>query len=151
MKIEEAIRQKTPFANEKHKAVVNLIYTANWIEEQMKNFLKPYGLTTQQYNVLRILRGAKEPISTIDIKTRMLDKNSDTSRMIDRMLLKKLVAKCASGEDKRMLEISITDFGLALLSKIDLNFGKVNDKMVKLSESKSAKLNELLDLLRGKY
>ena len=85
MKIEEAIHQKRPFRNGAQMAMVNLLYTNNWVTDQLRQHLKPFGVTMKQYNVLRILKGAGEPITTSVIRERLLDKMSDASRMVERL------------------------------------------------------------------
>ena len=100
MSLEQEINQPK-FRNEKQKAVINIIYTYNWINQQIKEYLESEDLTQQQYNILRILRGsAPDPLSTLQIRERMLDKMSDTSRIVDRLVLKGLVSKKASKADK---------------------------------------------------
>ncbi|MDX1686291.1 MAG: MarR family transcriptional regulator, partial [Saprospiraceae bacterium] len=91
MKIEEAIKQTKPFRNLYQKAMVNLLYTSNWVEERLRELIKPYDITIQQYNVLRILRGSGKPLTTSVIRERLIDKMSDTSRMVDRLCKKGLV------------------------------------------------------------
>ena len=148
MKIEEAIQTKG-FYNEWHKASVNLIYTYNWLQEQVKTFLKGYGLTYQQFNVLRILRGAHPtPISTATIRERMLDKMSDTSRIVDRLCQKDLVVRKPCKQDKRLVDVTISDRGLKILEKIDNNSTEL-DGFLKLSEKEAVQLNSLLDKSRG--
>jgi len=90
MKIENAIQQKKPFGSAKQKVLVNLIYTHNWVTDQIKQYLKPYGITMKQYNVLRILQGAEQPITTSIIRERLLDKMSDASRLNSATIQKKL-------------------------------------------------------------
>ncbi len=92
MSIEKDIQQ-SKFRNEYHKTVVNLIFTYNWITEKTKQFFEKGDITSQQYNILRILRGAGKPLSTLQIRQRMLDKMSDTSRICDRLVKKELVQK----------------------------------------------------------
>ena len=106
MTIEEAIKQKKPFPNQHQRAVVNLIFTTNQIREKIKKTLKPFGITLQQYNVLRILRGAGEPITTSVIRERLLDKMADTSRMVDRLFQKGLVNRAVCPSDKRLVDVS---------------------------------------------
>ena len=98
MGIEKDISQ-AKFSNEYQKATINLIYTFNWMNEQIKNMLDQYDITPQQFNILRILRGAGKPLSTLQIRQRMLDKMSDTSRIVDRLIKKGLVKKvvCEGG------------------------------------------------------
>ncbi len=147
MTIEKDINQ-TKFRNEFQKSAINLIYTSNWLNEQMKNIFDGYDITAQQFNILRILRGAGEPLSTLQIRQRMLDKMSDSSRIVDRMIIKNLVKKNICRADRRLVDITITDKGKKLLDKLD----ECNDKMdaiLKNLTTKDAKaLNQLLDKLR---
>ena len=119
MKIEDEIKQqkfKTPL----QKAVLNLLYTTSWMQGKQKDIFKPFGITLQQFNILRILRG-QHPNSTsaTEIKSRMLDKNSDVSRLLDRLLAKKVITKRVSSNDKRAADVNLTEEGLELLKAID--------------------------------
>lgn len=149
MRLEDAIQQTRPFRNEHHKVMVNLLYTNNHLEEKSRDFLKQQNLSLQQYNILRILRGAKEPLSTMQIRERMLDRMSDTSRIIDRMLIKNLVEKKQNAGDKRLVDITITEKGLNILEELD----KKNDQLEAIASSltthEAKMLNDLLDKLRG--
>ncbi|MCB0553278.1 MAG: MarR family transcriptional regulator, partial [Phaeodactylibacter sp.] len=107
MRIEEAIQQTKPFRNGHHKVIVNLIFTSNWVQDSIKKALKPFGVTIQQYNVLRVLKGAGKPISTSTIRERLLDKMADTSRMVDRLFQKGLVLRQECEYDKRLVDISL--------------------------------------------
>lgn len=147
MKLEEAIQQKSPFKSARHRAMVNVLYTANWLDEVSRAALAPYEITPQQFNVLRILRGAKGPLSTSAIRERMLDKSSDTSRMVDRLVDKQLVVKKICPADKRMVDIIISDKGLKLLSQID-DTAPLDSLMAHLNEEEAILLGELLDKLR---
>lgn len=148
MKIEDEIKSK--FRNDYHKALVNLYYTNNVISEQFFKMLKEYGLAAPQFNVLRILRGqAPNAVSIGLIKERMLDRNSDVSRIVDRLYKKKLIERKESKSDRRQKDVLITKKGLELLKKMvvceeqeDANLSKLNKKEVKL-------LNELLDKIRS--
>ncbi len=147
MGIETDINQ-TQFRSEGHKATINLIYTFNWMMEKLKTLLDPYDLTSQQYNILRILRGAKAPLSTMQIRNRMLDKMSDTSRIVDRLILKELVRKNTCPRDKRLVDVIITQKGLDLLSEID-QYSNDHDAIISnLSEAEMMQLNLLLDKVR---
>lgn len=149
MSIKTDIKQKKPFRNGYHEAIVNLIYTYNWTTDQIKQKLKPYGITMQQYNVLRILRGAGEPITTSVIRERMLDKMSDTSRMVDRLHSKGLVVRSTCPSDKRLVDVTLSDTGRELLSQLD-QFDTQMDAIFKsLSEKEARLLSELLDKARG--
>jgi DNA-binding MarR family transcriptional regulator len=147
MGIESDIQQ-TKFRNAQQKAVINLIYTSNWIVTKQQNFLKPFGITTQQFNILRILRGQHpKSISGTVIKSRMLDQNSDVSRLLDRLELKKLITKNICPNDKRAVDVAITDEGLELLSNIDKQ-AKTMDSILHLTDEEAYQLSELLDKAR---
>lgn len=148
MKIEEAINQTKPFRNARHRAMVNLIYTHNWMVDRLRAKIKPHGITMQQYNVLRVLRGAGEPISTSVIRERLLDKMADTSRMVHRLAQKDLVVRRECAHDKRLVDVSLSKAGYALLEELD-ELNKEMDRIFEgLSESEAAKLSALLDKLR---
>lgn len=150
MKIEEAIKQKRPFRNMHQKAVVNLIYTTNWLQDQLREHLKPYDITVQQYNVLRILRGADKPISTSDIRERLLDKMSDTSRMVDRLCQKGLAVRATCPSDKRLVDVTLSEAGHKLLADLDRLNEKMDNFLSPLSEEQASQLSDLLDLIREK-
>lgn len=147
MSLEKDINQ-AKFRSEYQKATVNIIFTYNWMNEQMKGFFDKEGLTAQQFNILRILRGAGQPISTLQIRQRMLDKMSDTSRIVDRLVLKGLVKKVISKVDKRLVDVSITDKGKKLLAKLDAHQEEMDAVLSNLSESDAKTLNKLLDKIR---
>lgn len=149
MTIEEEIKQ-TKFKSAHHKAVLNLLFTASWIQNKQKEYFEPFGVTGQQYNILRILRGKHpEPISAVEIKSRMLDKHSDVSRLLDRLIGKKLVVKNKCPNDKRASNISIALSGMALLEKLDQAINNIDNQMLKLSKEESKQLSDLLDKGRG--
>lgn len=150
MKIEDEIQQSRKFETAHEKAVVNILYTANRIENLQQDFFKQFGITGQQYNILRILKGQHpESISGTEIKSRMLDKNSDVSRLLDRLATKNLVLKKACSSDKRATDVTITSQGIALLTQI-LKKQKVNPPLLFLSEQEATQLSDLLDKSRGK-
>lgn len=149
MKIEEEIRQEK-FRNAHHKAVINLIYTANWMQSIQQDFFKRYGITGQQYNILRILKGQHpKSISATEIKNRMLDRNSDVSRLLDRLALKKLIVKTTCPQDKRATDVSISPEGLSLLKSIENNDSEFND-LLALTEEEATLLSNLLDKARDR-
>lgn len=149
MAIEHDIKQNK-FRNEWQKATINIIYTSSWINERMKSFFDEYELTPQQFNVLRILRGSlPHPLSTQEIRSRMLDKKSDASRIVERLLKKKLITKNSNKDDKRLLDITISNKGLNLLFKIDEQMNKVDMVLHNIDETEAKKLNELLDKIRS--
>ena len=137
------------FRNEFHKAIVNVLYTSNWIMERNKEIFERGDITPQQYNILRILRGAKKPLSTMQIRQRMLDKMSDTSRIVDRLLKKELVKKVVCLSDKRLVDVTITTKGLELLEVLDKYNDELDSVLNRLSHSEVCTLNLLLDKIRN--
>jgi len=148
MSIETEINQKQ-FRNEHQKSVINLIYTYNWLTEKSKSILDRFDVTAQQFNILRILRGAGEPLSTLQIRQRMLDKMSDTSRIVDRMVKKGLVKKVVCRTDKRLVDVTISDKGKMLLEKMDEYQDELDGILKNLSETEAQSLNRLLDKIRN--
>lgn len=148
MKIEEAIKQKRPFRNTHQRAMVNLIYTTNWLTDQIREHLKPYDLTVQQYNVLRILRGAGKPISTSDIRERLLDKMSDTSRMVERLCQKGLATRATCPSDKRLVDVTISEAGGKVLLALESYNAQMDEILHNLTEAEAHQLSELLDKIR---
>jgi DNA-binding MarR family transcriptional regulator len=148
MKIEDEIKQPK-FKSPHQKAVINLIFTASWLQGQQQNFFKPFGITNQQFNILRILKGQyPKTISATEIKLRMLDKNSDVSRLLDRLATKSLVHKQTCPKDKRASDVVITQAGLDILAELDKK-QKAIDQVLALSEKEADDLSNLLDKLRG--
>lgn len=147
MKLDKAIRQKE-FQNEYQKAIINIIYTNNYLIGKMNLVFKQYTITRQQFNVLRILRGQKPDPATMNlIKERMLDKMSDASRIVERLKKKKLIKKTRNSIDKRIASIIISKKGLELLKTMDTESEKFN-KLIALSKGEVLNLNKLLDKLR---
>ncbi|MCW3089214.1 MAG: MarR family transcriptional regulator [Ferruginibacter sp.] len=150
MSIDKDINQRT-FKNEYQRAIINLIFTYNWTTEQLKQIFDKEGLTMQQFNILRILRGNVKPLSTLQIRERMLDKMSDTSRIVDRLIIKGLAKKMICKTDKRLVDVSITEKGKRMLQKIDLQEAKMHDIVSALSEKEAKTLNKLLDKIRQSH
>ena len=149
MGIEKDIQQ-VHFVSDKQKALINLLYTYGWVIEKIKNYLSKDDITHQQYNILRILRGSlPKPLSTLQIRERMLDRMSDTSRIVDRLVIKGLVKKTTSSKDKRLVDVVITENGQKLLKKIDDEVDQVAVIMKHLSDDEAKALTELLDKLRN--
>ncbi len=148
MSLEQDIQQQR-FRNEYQKAAINLIFSSNWLNEKIKCLLETEDITQQQYNILRILKGSQQPLSTLQIRSRMLDRMSDTSRIVERMLKKGLVEKRTCPSDKRLVDVSISDKGLALLEKLEHKNAALDSILQSLSESEAATLNQLLDKMRG--
>ena len=149
MRLEEAIQQKRAFRNEHHKVMVNLLYSNNWLEEKSRDFLKQQNISLQQYNILRILRGSGKPLSTMQIRERMLDRMSDTSRIIDRMVVKAIVEKKPNNNDKRLVDITITAKGLQILEELDKQNHELEAIVSALSPDEAKMLNDLLDKMRS--
>lgn len=149
MKLEDAIQQKKGFKSPWHKLVINLFYRGQNFQYTLNESLKNYGITISQFNILRILRGSHPQALCInDIKSRIVDKNADVSRLIDRLILKKLAIKSVSPEDQRKAQIHISEAGLALLEQVDQDPQCDPDNMFKKFPKKLAEdLNQLLDQL----
>jgi len=148
MKLEEAIKS-SKFRNEVHKAGLNILYTAWWLKTNMSKELKEYGLTHEQYNVLRILRGKHpEQICVKEIACRMIEKNSNVPRIIDRLEAKKLVKRTASDSDRRETVIVLTPAGINILQHSTDRINKLMDKIILIDEQKAAELNQLLEEIR---
>jgi DNA-binding MarR family transcriptional regulator len=149
MSIEKEINQ-TKFRDEWHKASVNIIFTSNWVLEQQKKHFDRANLTQQQYNMLRILKGSPTPLSTLQIRERMLDKMSDTSRIVDRLVAKELVKKEVNKADKRLVDVTISTKGRELIDWMDNYAYEIDDVLKNLSEQEAYQLNALLDKAREK-
>jgi len=150
MSLEEDIQQEKGFQSERHKALVNIMYTEGWLRTRMSEILKPYDLTSQQYNVLRILRGSSpKPLSTSCIRSRMLDKMSDASRIVDRLHKKGVLERKVCAADKRLVDVHITDEGLKLLAQIDGPINDMSQLFGAISEEEASTLNIIMDKLRG--
>lgn len=148
MSLENEINQHK-FRSEYQKSAINIVYTYNWITEKMYKVFGEWDITSQQFNILRILRGAGQPLSTLQIRQRMLDKMSDTSRIVDRLVKKGLVKKSVCKMDRRLVDIVITDKGKKLLEKLDEHNEEMDGVMHNLSEEEAKALNVLLDKIRN--
>jgi len=147
MKIEDEIQSK--FRNEKHKAMVNLQFTELAISNKLGEVFKKYNISLQQFNVLRILRGQYPNSASIGlIKERMMDKNSDVSRIIDRLKRKKLVARKECKFDRRQKDVTISEAGLKLLETMDKDVSSMEKIMSSISDDDAIKLNAILDEIR---
>ncbi len=149
MRLEDEIKQES-FRNEFHKLAVNLIYTHSWLVSKIQAILSEFDITPQQFNILRILRGQHpSPASITLLKERMLDKMSDASRLVDRLIQKGLVERKVCTSDRRKVDVIITDKGLKLLEEIDKTNEETDSYLKNLTLNEAKKLNELLDKLRG--
>ena len=149
MGIEKDINQYH-FTSEGQKAIINLVYTSNWVTEHIKAVLDDQDITLQQFNILRILRGSDpQPLSTLTIRERMLDKMSDTSRIVDRLVIKGLAVKKVCTTDKRLVDVNITDVGKKMLEAIDSREAAMTSINKNISDAELKQLNTLLDNLRS--
>lgn len=148
MILEQEIQQ-TKFSSMKQKATLNIIFTAGWLRSNQTRLFKAAGISGEQYNVLRILRGQRgKAIGVNGIQERMLDKNSNASRLIDKLKEKNLVQRLECINDRRSVEIFITQAGLDLLQQLDASVLEQETKSIQLSEDEAMQLNDLLDKLR---
>lgn len=134
------------FVNIKVKALLNIIYTANWINSHQNAFFKPYGISPQQYNILRILQGSGEPLKVQIIKDRMIERSPNATRLMDKLCIKNLIERISCPEDRRVVHIQITKNGLVLLNKISKHLK--NDMLENLTENEAKQLSGLLDKIR---
>ncbi len=150
MRIEEAIQQKR-FRSEYQKLVVNLLYSASWLQQFSNQLLKPYGISQEQFNILRILRGMHPEPATVKVLTeRMIDKMSNASRLVEKLRVKGLVERHECPLDRRRVDVLITQKGLTLLEKASQSMDvQGDDYMSGLTIEEAVQLNELLDKLRG--
>ncbi len=149
MRLEDEIKQYT-FNSEYHKLSINLMLTGSWLNQLMKNWLDRYGLTKQQFNILRILRGQHpQPAQVSLLADRMLDKMSNASRLVEKLRLKGLVERTSCEHDRRAVDVRITPEGLRLLEKIDATLLEYEQNFKTLTEEEARELNRLLDKLRG--
>ena len=148
MGIEKEIHQGK-FRNSGQKAMLNIMFTYGWINERIKNVLAPEDITPQQYNILRILRGSfPKPLSTLQIRERMLDRMSDTSRIVDRLVGKGLVKKVVCTKDRRLVDVTITEKGQNLLKKLDAEVNDMENISKNLTDKEAESISKLLDKLR---
>jgi DNA-binding MarR family transcriptional regulator len=148
MGIEKEIHQGK-FRSSGQKAILNILFTYGWINERIKNILAPEDITPQQYNILRILRGSfPHPLSTLQIRERMLDRMSDTSRIVDRLVSKQLVKKVICAKDRRLVDVTITDKGQSLLKKLDAEVNDMENISKNLTNKEAEMISALLDKLR---
>lgn len=148
MKIEEAINTK--FISEQQKAIVNIRYTSNWLSSIQNSFMKKYDLTMPQFNVLRILRGAKGSINVQTIKDRMVEKSPNLTRLIDKLESKQFLSRSNSSNDKRTILVTITNEGLDVLNRIDIDLKNEDFFNLSLSDDEANTLSSLLDKVRNK-
>jgi DNA-binding MarR family transcriptional regulator len=149
MSLEKEIKQDK-FFNEHHKASVNILYTGSWLYNINMTYLKKYNITPEQFNVLRILRGSHpKPMMLSEITDRMIDKSSNCTRLVEKLRQKGLVNREICENNRRQVDISITDAGLKLLKKIDSDITSWAETMNKLTKTEVKELNRILDKLRA--
>jgi DNA-binding MarR family transcriptional regulator len=149
MKLEEEIKQKA-FKSAYHRLTLNILFTASWLNTQTIRILKPFGITPQQYNVLRILRGQNQkPASVGLIQERMLDKSSNASRLIDKLVEKKLIERKTCPEDRRQVDIKINQKGLDLLEQLEPHIDQMDNAFKNLTEEEAKLAGDFIDRLRG--
>ena len=149
MRIDEEI-QTTKFEDNYHKVIINITYTDGWLSNLIRPYFEKYNLTNQQFNILRILRGQYPKPATVNLlKERMIDKMSDASRIVDRLVQKELVSRCTNTKDRRAVDVRISEKGLEILKQMDAEF-KIKDLLkTNLSLEEAGTLSDLLDKLRG--
>lgn len=149
MPIENDIKQ-TKFRNAYHKLALNLLYTSSWLSNGQAALLKPYDLTMQQYNVLRILRGQyPNPVRVNDIIERMLDKMSNASRLVDKLLAKNLVERTTCPHDRRAVDVVITQAGLDILAELDKSQDDWEAQLNTITPQEAEIASNILDKMRG--
>lgn len=147
-KIEDEIFS-TKFRSEFHKATLNILFTSHWIESSHADIFKKYKLTPQQYNILRILRGRHpEPANLHTLRERMIDKMSDVSRIVERLRIAGFIERTASGNDRRAVDIKITEKGIELLTKMKKEEEILDSILKNLTADETKILNDILDKIR---
>ena len=134
------------FPNNKVKAMLNVIYTANWLSSHQNEHFKPFGISPQQYNILRILKGAEEALKVQIIKERMIERSPNATRLMDKLCAKNLIKRFNCEHDRRVVYVEIKEEGLELIKNIGSN--KIDNLLDKLSEKEAEQLNDLLDKIR---
>ncbi|BDD05559.1 MarR family winged helix-turn-helix transcriptional regulator [Aureibacter tunicatorum] len=141
----------TKFANGKQRMMSSIVFTSNWIQNRFGDFIKPFGISSQQFNILRILRGAKEWLSMNEVKKRMVEKSPNTTRLCDKLLAKELILREKCHEDKRVVYLKISDKGLELLSEIDQAEAQIDmcDYFENFTEEEADLVTNVLNKMRG--
>ncbi|QQR86747.1 MAG: MarR family transcriptional regulator [Flavobacteriales bacterium] len=146
--IDEEIKSR--FESEQHKALLNIMFTASWLRSRHNAVLTPSGLSMQQYNILRILRGAQAPVNMQTVKERMVDRAPNATRLVDKLIEKGLVQRERATDDRRVVHLSITLTGLELLGRVDeLVRGDIEATNANLSIEDATVVNRVLDRMRG--
>lgn len=149
MSLEQEIKQER-FQSEHQKASINILYTGSWLYNINAGYLKKFGITPEQFNVLRILRGSHpKPMMLAEITARMIGKSSNCTRLVEKLRQKGLVNREICADNRRQVDISITERGLQILKKIDADLPAWTSTLEKLTKSEAKELNRMLDKLRG--
>jgi len=150
MGIQEEIKQNKPFESEFHKLAINIQFTSSWLNAEFQKVLKPFDLTTHQYNVLRILKGQfPNSYCNQEITTRMLDRSSNSTRIVDKLLAKGLITRTEHPKDRRQVDIKINENGIELLKLVENESGAFRKKMLAFNAEKAKLMNEWLDEIRN--
>lgn len=149
MKIEDEIQ--TRFKTPQQKAIINIRYTSNFLGNIQNSLMDQYGLSMAQFNILRILRGAKSAINVQTVKERMIEKSPNTTRLMNKLIEKELIERTRCNKDRRVVYVEISKDGLAILKAIDDNSDILNMIQVGLSDEESTILSDLLDKVRNHY
>lgn len=148
MKLEDVLKTNK-FNDEVHKATLNILYTSYWMRDNVSSTMKEIGITSEQFNILRILKGKHpEAMCVKDIASRMIEKSSNVPRILDRLVAKELVMRTTSKEDKRETIISLTDAGMQTLQTANEALATINKKTIGINNEEAAMLNQLLEKLR---
>jgi DNA-binding MarR family transcriptional regulator len=149
MKIEDELKTKK-FRNEQHKAALNMMFSAYQLQTSFAQGLKPFKLTAEQYNVMRILKGSSpKPLCVKEIANRLIERSSNVPRILDRLQDKSLISRTRSENDGRETLIELTEEGAKLLNRVNLSVEGLDANHVKLTDTEARLLNELLDKSRG--
>lgn len=141
---------KSTFESEQQQAMLNVLFTANWFRSEQVRLFKPYGISPEQYNILRILRGAKEKMNMNCVKDRMIDRAPNATRLTDKLITKGLVVRERSETDRRVVFVSISEQGSQLLKDLDVQTrGSAMRTMQHFTENDAQELNRILDAVRG--
>ena len=149
MNIEEALNTK--FSSAQQKVIINLRYTSNILSNYQNNFLSEYNISIAQFNILRILRGAKAELNVNTVKERMIEKSPNTTRLMDKLLAKELIDRRNCSEDRRVVFVEITKKGLNLLKVLDSKIQEASFTPKNITDEESELLSNLLDKLRGEF
>jgi DNA-binding MarR family transcriptional regulator len=150
MKLENEIKQSKRIQSEYIRLTINLLFSGSWCNDFCNRHFKSFGLTHEQYNVLRILRGSHpKQLSVSDVQSRMIEKSSNVTRLVEKLLTKNYIHRELNPDNRRIVLLSINETGLELMENIDESMYLVEKKMENLSIEEAFTLNQLLDKLRG--